>query len=133
MNIWSKRESLVNVDNPSSYFFTAVYRRVYHHYRKIALEKKLLRVAPPVKESVNTTEEMVIAHESSELISRAIDKLPPQQQLVFKLCKQERKSREDVAALLTQPFIRFSDRKPIQFGDRVMWKNLRRNEKETKS
>lgn len=100
MNIWNKRESLVNVDNPSSYFFTAVYRRVYHHYRKIALEKKLLSVAPLPKESVNTTEEMVLAHESGELISQAIHKLPPQQQLVFKLCKQEGKSREDVARQL---------------------------------
>ena len=97
MNIWSKRESLVDVDNPASYFFTAVYRRVYHHYRKVALEKKLFQVVPPKEESVNTTEEMVLAHESKNLISEAISKLPPQQQLVFKLSKQEGLSREDVA------------------------------------
>jgi RNA polymerase sigma-70 factor (ECF subfamily) len=97
MNIWNKRERLVDIDNPSSYFFTAVYRRIYHHYRKIAQEKKLLQVAPPVKESVNTTEDMVLAHESDELISQAISKLPPQQQLVFKLTKQEGLSRDYVA------------------------------------
>ena len=100
MNIWRKREILVDIDNPSSYFFTAVYRRVYHHYRKVALEKKLLQVMPPTKESVNTTEEMVMAHESKNLISLAIAKLPPQQQLVFKLSKQEGLSREDVATQL---------------------------------
>ena len=100
MAIWNKRAGLVNVDNPSSYFFTAVYRRVYHHYRKVALERKLLQVIPPVKESVNTTDEMVLAHESSELISQSIAKLPPQQQLVFKLSKQEGLSREDVAQQL---------------------------------
>ena len=95
--IWSKRETLADVVNPSSYFFTAVYRRVYHHYRRIELKKKLLEAAPPVKESVNTTDEMVLAHESNELISQAISKLPPQQQLVFKLVKQEGLSREDIA------------------------------------
>ena len=100
MNIWNKRERLVDIDNPSSYFFTAVYRRIYHHYRKIALEKKLSQVAPPVKESVNTTDEMVLARESNQLISQAISKLPPQQQLVFKLSKQEGLSREDVARQL---------------------------------
>jgi RNA polymerase sigma-70 factor (ECF subfamily) len=100
MNIWSKRESLVNIDNPSSYFFTAVYRKVYHHYRKVALEKRLLQAAPSIKEWVNTTDEMVMAHESSELICQAISKLPPQQQLVFKLSKQEGLSREDVASQL---------------------------------
>lgn len=100
MNIWSKRESLADIDNPSSYFFTAVYRRVYHHYRKVALEKKLLQLAPSIKESVNTTEEMVMAHESKNLISQAIAKLPPQQQLVFKLRKEEGFSREEVASQL---------------------------------
>ncbi|HUZ57244.1 MAG TPA: RNA polymerase sigma-70 factor [Hanamia sp.] len=97
MNIWGKRESLVDIENPSSYFFTAVYRKVYHHYRKIALEKKLLQIAPSVNEAVNTTDEIVLAHESENLISQAIAKLPPQQQLVFKLSKQEGLSREKIA------------------------------------
>jgi RNA polymerase sigma-70 factor (family 1) len=100
MNIWNKRERLADINNPSSYFFTAVYRRIYHHYRKIAQEKKLLQVAPSIKESVNTTDEMVLAHESNKLISQAISKLPPQQQRVFKLSKQEGLSREDVARQL---------------------------------
>ncbi|MEO6869869.1 MAG: RNA polymerase sigma-70 factor [Ginsengibacter sp.] len=100
MAIWNKRETLVDVENPSSYFFTAVYRKIYHHYRKAALERKLLQAVPTVKESVNTTDEMVLAHESSELISRAIFKLPSQQQLVFKLIKQEGMSRDDVAEQL---------------------------------
>ena len=99
-NIWSKRESLVDITNPSSYFFTAVYRRVYHHFRKIALERKLLEAIPAVKESVNTTDEMVLANESSQLISTAISKLPRQQQLVFKLAKQEGLSRADIAQQL---------------------------------
>ena len=100
MNIWSKRESLTGIENPSSYFFTAVYRRVYHHYRKTALERKLLQAVSARKESVNTTDETVLANESSELISQAVAKLPPQQQLVFKLIKQEGLSRADIAQQL---------------------------------
>jgi RNA polymerase sigma-70 factor (ECF subfamily) len=100
MNIWNKRESLADIENPSAYFFTAVYRRVYHHYRKVAHEKKLLEEASPIHASVNTTEEMVLAHESNELISEAFEKLPPQQKLVFRLSRQEGLSREDVALRL---------------------------------
>ena len=100
MTIWKKRESLLGVDNLSSYFFTVVYRRVYHHYRKVALERKLLQVVSPVKESINTTEETILANECHDLISRAVAKLPPQQKLVFKLSKQEGMSREDVARQL---------------------------------
>ena len=100
MNIWDKRETMADVDNPSAYFFTAVYRRVYHHYRKVAQEKKLLQEASPINALVNTTEEMILAHESNELISEALAKLPPQQQLVFKLSRQDGLSREDVARQL---------------------------------
>lgn len=100
MNIWDKRESLADVENPSAYFFTAVYRKVYYHYRKVAQEKKLLEQASPINVSVNTTEEMVLAHESNELISEAFEKLPPQQKLVFRLSRQEGLSREDVARQL---------------------------------
>jgi len=92
-----RRKSIMDVENPSSYFFTCVYRRVYQHYRKMALEKKILQVASFVSESVNTTDEMILAHESQKLVSRAIAKLPPQQQLVFKLSKQEGVSRDDIA------------------------------------
>lgn len=100
MNIWNKRESLADVENPSSYLFTVVYRRVYRHYRKEALEKKLLQDTSFSTESVNTTDEMILGNESEKLISKAIGKLPPQQQIVFKLSKQEGLSREDIARQL---------------------------------
>lgn len=100
LSIWNKRETLVKVENPSAYFFTAVYRRIYHHYRKVALERKVLQAVSPVKEYANTTDEMVLAHESNELISQAITDLPPQQQLVFKLTRLEGLSRDDVARQL---------------------------------
>lgn len=100
MAIWDKRKILTEVDNPPSYFFTIIYRRVYRYYRKMALERKLLQVIPPAKESVNTTEEMVLAHESNKLILQAISRLPSQQQLIFKLIKQEGLSRNDIASQL---------------------------------
>ena len=100
LSIWNRRECLAEVDHPSSYFFTVVYRRIYQHYRLIALEKKLSQVVPFVNKPVNTTDEMVLARESDDLISRAVAKLPPRQRLVFKLTKQEGLSREDVARRL---------------------------------
>ena len=89
LSIWQNRSTLGNIDNPSSYFFTAVYRRVYLHYRKIAQERKLLQVISQTSGAVNTTDEVVLARESEQLIAHALMKLPPQQQLIFKLSKQE--------------------------------------------
>jgi RNA polymerase sigma-70 factor (family 1) len=100
LNIWQKRETLADIDNPSSYFFTALYRRVYNHYRIMARERKSLEVASKTSGSVNTTDDMVLAHESQQLISLAITKLPPQQQLVFRLSKQEGLRRDEIAGKL---------------------------------
>lgn len=96
LSIWTNREGLAEVVNPSSYFFTVLYRRIYRHLKKLALEKKLLENVSDTA-ITNNTEEMVLAHESNELIIKAISKLPPQQQLIFKLVKQEGLSREDIA------------------------------------
>mgnify|MGYP002424122244 CR=1 FL=1 len=100
MNIWKNREHLLKVDHPSSYFFPAVYRKVYHHYRRLASERKFLQSASAVKETENTTDEMVLAHEYKEWVSQAITRLPPQQQLVFRLSKEEGMNREDIARQL---------------------------------
>ena len=97
MNLWTKKESLVNVVNPSSYFFTAVYRKIYHYYRSEALKRKFLHSMSPVEKLADATEEKVLARESETLISKAISQLPPQQKLVFKLSKLEGFSRADVA------------------------------------
>lgn len=100
MNIWKNRENLVKVDHPSSYFFTAVYRKIYHHYRMLASKRRFFQSASAIKASENTTDEMVLANECKEWISQAITQLPPQQKLVFKLSKEEGMNREDIARQL---------------------------------
>jgi RNA polymerase sigma-70 factor (family 1) len=100
LNIWLKREKLVFIENPSSYFFTAVYRRVYSYYRKLAREEKIKGVLSQSKAFENSTEELIFARESQLLISTAIGKLPSQQQVIFKLSKQEGLSREEIAEQL---------------------------------
>lgn len=97
LNIWKNRENLVHVDNPSSYLFTAVYRSVYQHFRKVALERKFQQSAEKIESVENTTEEMVLTHENNNLLSMAVSQLPPQQQMVFRLSREQGYSREDVA------------------------------------
>lgn len=100
LNIWLKREKLVFIENPSSYFFTAVYRRVYSYYRNLAREEKIKGVLSKRKAFENSTEELIFARESQLLILTAIEKLPSQQQVIFKLSKQQGLSRDEIAEQL---------------------------------
>lgn len=100
IKIWQKRSTLKEINSPESYFFTAVYRRVYSHYKKLALERKFLQLISQSPSFRNITDETVLAQESERLINEAISKLPAQQQLVFKLSKQDGLSREQIAERL---------------------------------
>lgn len=100
LKIWQNRASLSDINSPDSYFFTVLYRQVFRHYKKLALEQKLLKLISESPTFQNITDEVVLAHESERLINEAITKLPPQQQLVFKLSKQDGLSREQIAEKL---------------------------------
>jgi len=100
MKIWQNRSMLPELINPESYFFTCLYRRIFRHYKKLALERKLLQVIAESPGFQNITDETVIANESEKLIRMALAKLPPQQQLVFKMSKQDGLSRKQIAEKL---------------------------------
>ena len=100
MKIWQKRSTLPELINPDSYFFTCLYRRIFRHYKKFALERKLLQVIAESPSFQNITDETIKANEIERLIRLALAKLPPQQQLVFKLSKQDGLTREQIAEKL---------------------------------
>jgi len=100
VGIWKNRSALTNIDNPSTYFFTAVYRKVYSYSKKLALDRKLMQVMAEADQFKNITDETILGRERERLINEAIVKLPPQMQLVFRLSKQEGLSREQIAEKL---------------------------------
>lgn len=100
LKIWQNRTSLASIDNPEAYFFTTLYHLIYKYYKKLSLERKMLKLISESPQFRNITDETVLAQESEKLISEAIAKLPPQQQLVFKLSKHDGLNREQIAEQL---------------------------------
>lgn len=100
LKIWQNRASLTRIEKPDTYFFTVLYRQVYRHYKKLALQNKLLQLIAESPHFQNITDETVLAQESKRLIDEAISKLPKQQQIVFQLSKVEGLSREQIAEQL---------------------------------
>ena len=100
IQIWRQRVSLAEVENPDAYFFTVLYRQVYQFYKKTAMEKKLRMAIAEAPYAKNFTDETILAKESERFINEAVSKLPAQQQIVFKLSKQEGLSREQIATQL---------------------------------
>lgn len=98
ITLWLKRALLPTIEKPDTYLFTMVYNSVYRQFRKIALEKRTqLRAGIRSNEKVPETEEWLDARESQQMIHEAINKLPAQQQLVYKLSREGGLSREEIA------------------------------------
>lgn len=98
--IWQKRGLLKDIHHPDAYFFTALYRKVYRHYKKLALDRKATKHIAGTWATQDETGDVVLLQESQRLVNEAITRLPQQQQLVFRLSRQHGLSRDQIAAQL---------------------------------
>lgn len=100
--LWKKRTQVGAAHNPLGYLVTMLHNSVYSQFRKMATERQLrkrLEVATGEAEEL-PVDELLLAKESQELLQNVISRLPPQQQLVYRLAKQEGLSREEIAQKL---------------------------------
>jgi len=100
--LWTKRVQVATADKPSAYLLTILYNCIYGHFKKIAAEKNMKQLllqnsSGPEEQSM---EVILQAKENEQLLKAIIEQLPPQQQLVYKLSKQEGMSRIEIAGHL---------------------------------
>lgn len=96
--LWKNRLLVANVEKPSSYLFSIFYRCLYQHYKKEAVEQKLKRELAELEVEEDSMLEKFSKEDRYQLLERAIDLLPPQQAMAYRLSKLEGLSREQVAS-----------------------------------
>lgn len=101
VNLWELRESLDVEKNFQSFLFTITRNHVINVLKRSSVDSLLLReIFLHAPQSSNSTEAQVAFAETSELLNKAIDLLPPQQKRVFELCKINGLSYEEAAVKL---------------------------------
>lgn len=101
VKIWDKRAVIDNEKHFSYYILTIANNTVTDLYRKASRDKRLEEMIISSSVDVyNPVEEMLYYKESEMLLNKAIEDLPPQQRIVFKMCKIDGKSYEEAAASL---------------------------------
>jgi RNA polymerase sigma factor (sigma-70 family) len=101
LTVWTKRKEI----DPKKTFWPFVHQiarfLIYNHYRKVAQDKRLLtHLIIITVDHVVDAEQTFIDLETQQLLMQAIEHLPPQRKLVFKLCKFEGKSYQEAGELL---------------------------------
>lgn len=101
IKVWDKRGLIDPQKGLKAYLYQIAQNLVYDFYRNMAREEKLqAEVKYTLNELSAGAEENLIFKETNELLELAIEQLPDQQRLVFRLCKQEGKSYGEVSELL---------------------------------
>ena len=101
VKVWKLEEQLTHIENLDAYLRVLTRNHTLKVLRRMALEVKTSRMmAHDYKEDHNETEEYIIFKDSEKILSQAIEKLPPQQKLVYTLCHQEGLKYEEVAERL---------------------------------
>jgi RNA polymerase sigma-70 factor (family 1) len=102
ITLWHKRVQVDTARNPMGYVVTILHNSIYAHFRRIVLERQLKQKVSDQHTEVeeNPVEELLLAKENRQLLQAVIGQLPPQQQLIYRLSKQEGMSREEIAKKL---------------------------------
>jgi RNA polymerase sigma-70 factor (ECF subfamily) len=107
-NIWNKRFTLEIKTSVKAYLFQAVCNNSLYYLRKLKKEELLEDFfrdtsAENIGFAVTTDEissESLILKDLSKAIEQAVNKLPPQQQTVFRLKRYEGKKLKEIALLM---------------------------------
>ena len=101
IKIWKNRSSIDPEKSFRSYLFKIAENNVYDFFRKVARDKKMqTQLMTVATEHYEHVEDLLLRKENTLILQKAIDSLSPQRQQVFRLCKLEGKSYDEVSRQL---------------------------------
>ncbi|MBV7532557.1 RNA polymerase sigma factor [Chitinophaga sp. sic0106] len=101
LKLWLNRVALADVHNIRSYIFIHARNHIFNELRKKADKQEFTdELLDYFSEVRDTPENALLQKESRQLLHKAIQHLPMQQQLVYKLSRDENLTQEEIAARL---------------------------------
>ncbi|WP_437920527.1 RNA polymerase sigma factor [Sphingobacterium sp. LRF_L2] len=101
MKVWDNRVSLDPTQSFQAWLYTIARNTVYSYYRQVAKDQRLQeQLYQHFEELYHLDMEGDLRDKQEELLNRALSSLSERRRQVFDLCKIQRKSYEEAAALL---------------------------------
>jgi RNA polymerase sigma-70 factor (family 1) len=99
--IWVNREALPDIEYFPSYLYTITRNLTFNILKRMAIEEKA-KSAYTLRQSLsdNNTEQVIFCNDYEHILHKIIDRLPPQQKLVYGLCHGEGLKYEEAAERL---------------------------------
>ena len=100
LKLWNDRHTLHTIDNLNAYIFRMAQNKAINGFKKLARETLALRELLKETGVYQDVEEKLSAKEIEEILHKAIRELPPQQQKVFRLSREEGLRHSEIAERL---------------------------------
>jgi RNA polymerase sigma-70 factor (ECF subfamily) len=100
-HVWEHRNTIAKVDSFKAYLFRMARNAIYNHFKINAIREEHLQQYQ--REAILTddlAEERLHAEELGLLLDIAVDHMPPQRKLVFKMSRKEGLSNEEISKCL---------------------------------
>ena len=95
--VWETRRKIDSSKCFQSYINCIAINKCYDHFRKIARDKKLHDKFVKHNQLSVETDNNSVDTENEVMLSKMIEQLPPRRRLIFKLCKIDGKTYEEVS------------------------------------
>ncbi len=96
--LWANRAGLAIIEDPEAYIFTIAYNSIHNWIRKtVNKEKALFLFVSGKEEPALHGDEVIMGRETTAIIHRAVEALPQQRRLIFKMSRNEGLSHQEIA------------------------------------
>jgi RNA polymerase sigma-70 factor (family 1) len=98
LKLWEHRHHFHQIENIGAWLYRVTENKLIDHLRKTAAEKRLKQKTwNRIREISNETELNLAAKESEKILSEAIDHLPAQRKLIYRLNREQLLSYDQIA------------------------------------
>jgi RNA polymerase sigma-70 factor, Bacteroides expansion family 1 len=97
LKVWIKRNDLPQITHFRAYLYTMVRNMVYNALKAAAQHELTLAAMPPGELTPVVPDDTLLYKENQQILAAAINRLPPQQQMVYKLIGEQGLKREEVS------------------------------------
>ena len=98
IKVWNNRTGIDPENSFRSYIFRIAENSVYDYFRNASRDRKMQsHILVITTEHYDHIEELMLRKENNAILDKAISSLSPQRQLVFRLCKLDGKSYDEVS------------------------------------
>ena len=98
IKVWVGRDKMEDVRSFDAWLFTLAKHKIINGFKRISLEHTVIaEIAGNMEEPVDATTQVVDYNEIKRALQTAIEQLPPQQKIVYRLRREEGLKNDEIA------------------------------------